>query len=145
MAEDMVSFFSVPHDTNPQSLARYFANQESSNSKIDPAACHGAVAEHADAGGATPTCLSSRHADRLCSHLTSDHNLWFLCSMLNWQNYQGSSYGSNGSGLLVDMPNGIVDAVRDCVNSDGEPRLIAYAQLQRLATELVNSNPMPFG
>ncbi|CAH8864795.1 unnamed protein product [Trichobilharzia szidati] len=74
-----------------------------------------------DAGGQTPPCLSTSHADDLCSHIQSDHNIWVICSSL----FYGSSHSSRQahttgcSDFLYQMPNELYTLIERCVHQSG--------------------------
>ncbi|KAK4468574.1 hypothetical protein MN116_007768 [Schistosoma mekongi] len=78
--------------------------------------CFGNVSASGDAGGDTPPCIHANHANDLCSHSTSDHNIWVICTSLL---YGGHSNEGSCDNFLYQIPNELLQLIERCVHESG--------------------------
>ncbi|VDQ14681.1 unnamed protein product [Trichobilharzia regenti] len=83
--------------------------------------CLGNVSISGDAGGNTPPCLSTSHADDLCSHIQSDHNIWVICTSLLYSSSSGrqAHHTTGCSDFLYQMPSELRTLIERCVHQSG--------------------------
>ncbi|CAH8583114.1 unnamed protein product [Heterobilharzia americana] len=79
--------------------------------------CLGNVSVSGNAGSSsTPPCLHHTHADDLCSHRKSDHNIWLICTSLL---YGGKGYTTGCTNFLYQLPVELYTLIERCVHESG--------------------------
>lgn len=133
-AETNATEFAVPETANKH-LRKGLADHR----------CAGDTISRGDAGGSTPACVRRDHADKLCEHTRSDHNVWVICATLLY----GISAETKDKDLscgdfLLDLPPSILPLLHRCVNQpDG--RRAAFSEIRQLVDRLIESTPSPLG
>ncbi|TNN14782.1 Deleted in autism protein [Schistosoma japonicum] len=97
--------------------------------------CFGNVSTSGDAGGDTPPCIHANHANDLCSHSTSDHNIWVICTSLL---YGGHNDEGSCDNFLYQIPNELFQLLERCVHESGVGiRFKLIEQARRLIRQII--------
>ncbi|KAH8873666.1 Deleted in autism protein 1 [Schistosoma japonicum] len=97
--------------------------------------CFGNISTSGDAGGDTPPCIHANHANDLCSHSTSDHNIWVICTSLL---YGGHNDEGSCDNFLYQIPNELFQLLERCVHESGVGiRFQLIEQARRLIRQII--------